>query len=173
MDIRQFAAGAAHWFDLGADAETQPITVEQVDALIGAGGAAVKVASSRGDDYQHDLHRRNRDLMVAAAEAAGPRGARRKVRRGKGTQALLNKIDPVDEVAARIEALAEHILLDWRGLVSDGQPFPCTPENKRLLLARTLFREDIEDFADWLESTEEADLGNSGNSPPPGSGTRS
>jgi len=32
------------------------------------------------------------------------------------------------------EILCDEVILDWRGITEDGQPFPCTRENKRLLM---------------------------------------
>lgn len=45
--------------------------------------------------------------------------------------------------AVVIETMAETILLDWRGVEDDGKPLPCTPENKRKLLA-------IRELRDWI-----------------------
>jgi len=32
------------------------------------------------------------------------------------------------------EILSDEVILDWEGITENGQPFPCTPENKRLLM---------------------------------------
>lgn len=50
------------------------------------------------------------------------------------------------------EALADAVVLDWKGVTDQGKEVPCTRENKLALL-------DIEAFREWV-STEAQDVAN-------------
>ena len=78
----------------------------------------------------------------------------------------------------RIEALAHHILKDWKGVDGeDGKPAPCNLFNRRAALKVRYFREMVLRFAQMVEifdpqeleqaEEEQEDLKNSPDSPAP------
>lgn len=75
------------------------------------------------------------------------------------------KNDPEVQDRILIEAIADGILLDWRGDVRfNGEPLPCTRENKIKLLSIHAFRawvseqmQEIENFQQAEEKAEDAE----------------
>jgi hypothetical protein len=126
-------------------------------------GAQLKLASPDTKEYQAAL----RGGMLSGAAEGFNRSARRRARRGRGGGGLPSG---EQQFRAEDEALAEHVLIDWRGIEKDGQPLPCTFENRLEALRHERFRamviEAAQDFADRAE----AELGNSANTPRPSSG---
>lgn len=55
------------------------------------------------------------------------------------------KRDPLAGRELAAEAMADAIVLDWEGFTENGEPLPCTRENKIKLL-------NIPAFADWAAS---------------------
>jgi hypothetical protein len=51
--------------------------------------------------------------------------------------------DPEAAIRAATKAMAEAIILDWEGVEENGQPLPCTPENKLRLMEIQELREFI------------------------------
>ena len=115
---------AGKWFPVPDRATGQPLP-----------GVRIRVASALNEDYTRDLNKRLGDL------------APRQVRRGK------IKMNMEANREASIQAAARHLLLDWEGIVGDdGQPVPCTLENRLEALRLGPFFDHV---ADCAESTQE------------------
>ncbi len=54
-----------------------------------------------------------------------------------------------------VQCMAETILIDWDGVTDNGQPLPCTPENKLTILAipeiRDLVSSEAQDLANFRQ----------------------
>lgn len=122
-------------------------------------GTEVKIASSDREEY-----------TLALAER-GVERTRRQISRG-GRRALGKSIPSAKEsLDVTIEALAEHVLLEWKGIQDDdGKDLPCSHENKLLLLHKLYFRDFVIACADDQAAFEEQELGNLPSSQPSTSG---
>jgi hypothetical protein len=59
------------------------------------------------------------------------------------------------------EMLNEQVILDWKGITNEGKPFPCTPENKALLMKKSVaFSTFINQACLELENVKESELKN-------------
>lgn len=79
-----------------------------------------------------------------------------KAKAGKAYKRLNNREaqqDPGIMLKAATEITADCVLLDWKGVDDDGQPFPCTRENRIALLT------NAPDFAAWV-AEQAADIAN-------------
>jgi hypothetical protein len=82
-------------------------------------GSKVKLASQRTRSYQ-----------LFAARARKPQNI--------NEMTTIDQIDPEELFDLSIETMAEKIILDWEGLQSKGEEFPCTKENAKALLERSI-----------------------------------
>lgn len=105
-------------------------------------GAEFRIASGRNDKYTRALRRKFDQLSPADRKKPA-------------------KTDPL-----LVEALAEHVLLEWRGEVKDGNAdLAPTVENRRALLSIPQFREwvaeqalDVSNFQKEAQEEELSDL---------------
>ncbi len=81
------------------------------------------------------------EFLVAYAESTAYKRAVNKARLKRSPAEIRRKPELLEQIAA--EAMAEAVLLDWRGVKNGEEDFPCTPANKLTLLA-------IPEFRDWL-----------------------
>lgn len=69
--------------------------------------------------------------------------------------------DPEAQRRLTVDAMAEAIILDWQGVEQDGQPLPCTVENRKALLEITELREliatEAQDTANFRSEGQAAD----------------
>lgn len=80
-------------------------------------------------------------FLIASAQTPTYKKALRK-RVAKIPKHLLSSNPEIGEKAAA-DVMAEHVLLDWKGVTKDGKPHKPTAENRRKAL-------DVPAFGDWV-----------------------
>jgi hypothetical protein len=76
-----------------------------------------------------------------------------RVKKNKRTGETIPHIDPVEANVA----LCKNAIIDWRGLVLDGEEYPCNDENKEKLARRYgLLVETVMEVCDDLEELKKA-----------------
>lgn len=139
MDVSKLGPSAA---------DTEGVWFEWVDPYTGVHepDARVKVASERSPAYAEAVRKLTNEQVEKLA------GGRRR-NRGKGLGEGMQR--------AQRQAVADHLVLDWQGFTENGEPLPCTPENKRKLCEIDAFREFILDCANDYAAFDDEALGNS------------
>lgn len=92
-------------------------------------GAQFLVASIKGTAFSTAVARRSRKLNPAEM-----------------------KKKPELFLQLQTEVIADKILLDWKGVEDNGEPVPCTRENKLRVLALPEFREWLETASSDMEN---------------------
>lgn len=99
------------------------------------------------------------EFLIRSADSKAYRRALAKLARNEQSAKLRKK--PELQLQLTIQAMAQEILIDWRGIEDQGKPLPCTLENKVLLLGvtelRSLISEEAQDIANFRKEGQAAD----------------